>query len=166
MKRILLAGLCLACCSCASSKRMMRISPFSEARDVMPDPKRVNLWPLIYQNQDHTSALWPVVDVDPNGFAVRPVLNKEKNDWSVLFPLSSYNAERKVGWLGPLYRYESYHGLFPMYHWSKDIKSLGPAWWTAKPYGSRSLRWASFTCSASSCKISLVALSSWMKSES
>ena len=111
---------------------MMRISPFSEARDVMPDPKRVNLWPLIYQNQDHTSALWPVVDVDPNGFAVRPVLNKEKNDWSVLFPLSSYNAERKVGWLGPLYRYESYHGLFPMYHWSKDIKSLGPAWWTAK----------------------------------
>ena len=79
----------------------MRISPFSEARDVMPDPKRVNLWPLIYQNQDHTSALWPVVDVDPNGFAVRPVLNKEKNDWSVLFPLSSYNAERKVGWLGP-----------------------------------------------------------------
>lgn len=111
---------------------MMRISPFSEAQSQMPDPDRVNVWPLMYHNQDHTSIMWPVVDVDATGFAVRPVLNKEEHDWSVLFPLSSYNTQRKVGWLGPLYHYEDYDGLFPLYHFSKDLDFVGPIWWTGK----------------------------------
>jgi hypothetical protein len=115
---------------------MMRISPFSEAQSNMPDPDRVNVWPLMYHNLDHTSVAWPIVDVDSTGFAIRPVLNKEQQDWSVLFPLSSYNTKRKVGWLGPLYHYEDYDGLFPLYHFSDDLDFVGPIWWTdEKAYG-------------------------------
>jgi hypothetical protein len=109
---------------------MMRISPFYERGQILTDPDRVNVWPLAYKNKDRLSLLWPIVDIDENGFAVRPLFNKEKDDYSVLFPLSSYNSRRKVGWLATAYSYEDYFGAFPLFHAGKDFDYLGP-WWRA-----------------------------------
>jgi hypothetical protein len=119
---------CLFLCSCASSKRMMRISPFYESGQTLTDPDRINVWPLVYKHSDRLSVLWPIVDMDENGFAVRPLFNREKNDYSVLFPLSSFNPKRKVGWLATAYKYEDYFGAFPLFHSGKEFDYIGP-WW-------------------------------------
>ena len=117
--------LLLVCASCASSKRMTRISPFGEmTRQAQLDRDRINAWPLVYHQRDTTSLLWPIVDIDDRGFAIRPLLNVEDQVWSVLFPLSSYSFDRKVGWFLTAYKYEDYLGVFPLFHKGDDIDSI------------------------------------------
>jgi hypothetical protein len=129
MRNIILILICLSLCSCASSDRMMKISPFSQSRD-MPDSERMNLWPLAYKNQDAVSLLWPIVDYDKEGFAVRPLINKEKANWSILFPLSGWNTTHKQGWLLTAYHTSDVDGLFPLYHLGDDdFNYVFPVWW-------------------------------------
>ncbi|MBT3374760.1 MAG: hypothetical protein HN742_34175 [Lentisphaerae bacterium] len=110
---------------------MMKISPFTEGKAAkMPDPERVNVWPLVYHNRDATSVLWPIVDWDAEGFAVRPLINKEHDDWSILFPLSAWNTTRTEGWALTAYHYDENKGMFPLFNLGDEFSYVIPAWWT------------------------------------
>ena len=125
---------CVLLCSCVSSRRMGRISPFSSAaRGGMPDPDRVNVWPLVYHSGDATSVLWPILDWDSDGFAVRPVVARDGSDWSVAFPLAGWDTSDKTGWVATAYRSDDDTGLFPLFNIGDDFCYVGPVWW--KPYG-------------------------------
>jgi len=109
----------------------MKISPFAEGKaGQMPDPERVNVWPLVYHNRDATSVLWPIVDWDDEGFAVRPLINKEGDDWSVLFPLSGWNTKDKEGWVLTGYHYDDNTGVFPLFNAGDEFCYVIPVWWT------------------------------------
>jgi len=112
---------------------MMKISPFAPGpggADEMPDPDRLNAWPLLYHDRDATSVLWPVVDWDDEGFAVRPLINKEGDDWSALFPASGWNTTDKEGWLATAYHFGDNTGLFPVFNFGDEFSYVVPAWWT------------------------------------
>ena len=58
----------------------------------------VNIWPFYFRSKDYFSILWPFIDFDPYGMAIRPFYNHEGDDYSILFPLSSWNTATKSGW--------------------------------------------------------------------
>ena len=121
------ALVCLALCSCVSSRRMMRISPFSAGRGgEMPDPDRVNVWPVFYHNRDATSLIWPLIDWDAKGFAVRPLLNRDGDDWALVSPLSGWNTKDKEGWLLTAYHFDENTGAFPLFNVGDDFSYVNP----------------------------------------
>ncbi len=124
-------------CSCASSRRAMRISPFSESATPVGsmDEQRVNLWPLAYHQPGATSILWPFVDLDDQGFAIRPLFNQEGDDYSILFPLCAWNPVDGDGWLLTGYWDRRSFGLAPLFHRGPRFNHLGPAWWLRRPRG-------------------------------
>ena len=71
---VILVTASLASSSCRTAGRAWRISPFET--DSSAD--RVNLWPLAYHSGDKTSILWPLLDFDKKGFALRPLIAKEQ----------------------------------------------------------------------------------------
>ena len=100
----------LLLCSCASSERMMRITgdvssytpPKADRLKGMKNLPRlpqklrsrqlggeINLWPFFFRHRDYWNALWPVIDCDAYGFAVRPFYVQEGREKSVFFPLSA-----------------------------------------------------------------------------
>ena len=166
---LLLAG-------CASSERMVRMSgvlgsyekPRSErvagfsataARNELPalDDSLINLWPFFYRNNLYTSILWPMIDSDPYGFAVRPFFNQEGNEYSILFPLCAWNPVNGDGWLAnvswnrdgfgavPLFyhpwnpealacytlfwKWGDSWGVFPVARFGEGIRYVAPLWW-------------------------------------
>jgi hypothetical protein len=133
------AGLALLLCSCASSDRMVRISPFSEKgkpSSLNYDSDRVNLWPMFYKDGQVMSVVWPVVDSDPKGFAVRPFYNHEGNEYSILFPYCAWNPVEDVGWAAPVYWRRKNFGVFPVLHKSEDhVSWAGPVYWSQWGYG-------------------------------
>ena len=62
------------------------------------DGNLVNLWPFFFRSREYFAILWPLADFDPYGLAVRPFYNQEGDDYSILFPLSSWNTADKSGW--------------------------------------------------------------------
>ena len=133
---LLLAG-------CASSERMVRMSgvlgsyekPRSErvagfsataARNELPalDDSLINLWPFFYRNNLYTSVLWPMIDSDPYGFAVRPFYNQEGNEYSILFPFCAWNPVNGDGWLANTYWNRNGFGAVPIFHSPQDPKKL------------------------------------------
>ena len=137
----LLSLLCL--CGCASSERMARLSggvvqeysvpgkhrlrsekfqkktgSFSgqqnQKRSEFAEKSLINIWPFFFRSDDYYSALWPFVDYDPYGIAVRPFFNKEGDDYSILFPLSAWNVANKDGWVTFLYWEKNRIGFFPL----------------------------------------------------
>ena len=122
---LVLPLLLVACASCASMERMWRISPMSrEASE-----ERVNLWPLAYRDGGAVSVLWPLLDVDERGFALRPLVAKDGPEWGVLYPFSSWNTETGRGWILNYYRFEENSGLFPVANVGQGLSYVGPAWW-------------------------------------
>lgn len=157
-------------CSCASSNRMMRVSPFTEESSdkitnssgpqyqIDRDGSRINTWPMLYKINDKTSILWPMIDSDKKGFAVRPFYNQEGKEYSIMFPLSAWNPENGDGWVFSGYWNKDVYGIFPFVHhkgtyhyifpvfWNKDylcspatltyisddFNMAGPVWWYAK----------------------------------
>ena len=59
----------------------------------------VNIWPFYFRSQNYFSIMWPFIDFDPYGMAIRPIYNHEGDDYSILFPLSSWNPQQKSGWM-------------------------------------------------------------------
>ena len=59
----------------------------------------VNVWPFWFSSDYYTAALWPFVDWDDYGFAVRPFYNQEGDEHAVLFPLSAWNPVNGDGWV-------------------------------------------------------------------
>ncbi|MBU8901338.1 MAG: hypothetical protein KOO69_01225 [Victivallales bacterium] len=130
---ILMFAAVLFLTSCASSKRMMRLSPFASKnpKKVSYDESHVNLWPLFYNKGNFNSALWPLVDNDAKGFAVRPLYNQDGNEYSVLFPLCAWNPVNGDGWAFNTYWEKNYFGSFPLFHLGdkKKFNYILPVWW-------------------------------------
>lgn len=119
--------------SCASSKRMMRLSPFSskDSPKINYDENHINLWPFFYKRGDFYSVLWPVVDSDPRGFAVRPLYNQDGHEYSILFPLCAWNPHHVNGWALNAYWNRNCIGCFPLFHLGAKNKFnyILPVWW-------------------------------------
>jgi hypothetical protein len=127
-RHLLILLVCLLLASCASSRRMMRVSPFGGDEGGLPDADRVNLWPGLYHTGEQTSVAWPIVDIDGEGFAVRPLINKDGDDWSILFPLSAWNPKEEAGWVLTGYWFDDEFGIFPLFHRGEDFDYIGPFW--------------------------------------
>ena len=75
------AGALVLLSGCISSERAWRNSPAGSGEiRVRFDNQTVNVWPLYYHNDDFTSVLWPLFDLDSRGFAVRPLYCQEGNE--------------------------------------------------------------------------------------
>jgi len=136
---------------CASSERMNRLSydsdsysapksariaggKFDDAVISLRTPvglkdRQVNIWPFCTVNSRYVSILWPFIDWDDFGMAVRPFYNQEGNDCSILFPLSSWNTQDGDGWALIAYWSKYNYGMFPLFHVGKDPGAL----WFAGP---------------------------------
>ena len=129
------AVLVLCLCGCASSERMSRMSGGIIQEYSAPQSRRirsekfqkhtkkqekarqdlvgkveetpVNIWPFFFSSEYYTAILWPWIDWDEYGFAVRPFYNMEGDEHSVLFPLSAWNVKDRDGWV-------------LLYSWDKD----------------------------------------------
>ena len=129
MKKLILILSALLLVSCASSRRMMRVTPFANDADAQgPKSERTNLFPLFYTNGTVNSAIWPIIDWDEQGFAVRPLYNVDGNEHSILFPISSWNTQNNEGWFTTFYWDDDDTGMFPLFHHSEDFKYYGPIW--------------------------------------
>ncbi len=149
----LLAALVLS--SCASSDRMVRMSGGALGSYEAPKAERVanfeakagavrrtgdqlngldqslvNIWPLFFRNADYYSVLWPMIDRDPYGFAVRPFYNQEGNEHAVLFPLSAWNPANGDGWALNAWWTPGRFSFFPFFLHSSDerLSFYGPFW--------------------------------------
>lgn len=133
-----LLALALAASSgCASSNRMMRFMP--GGGDAMEPVKakgaedRVNAWPALNVENGKVAALWPMVDADARGFAVRPLFNKEDSEYSLLFPLCAWNPVNGDGWCVSAYWNKDCSGFFPFAHFKRDgLHYLMPVFWNPK----------------------------------
>ena len=146
--------------SCASSERMERIGwdsdsysapkagrisggRFDDAVASLRAPvglkdRQVNIWPFCTVNSRYVSVLWPFIDWDDFGMAVRPFFNQEGNDCSILFPLSSWNTVDGDGWALNTYWNEDCYGSFPLFHIGKEEDSfwyVGPVYSGGKGLG-------------------------------
>ncbi len=124
----LTAGLLL---SCASVDRMWRISPMTSESS----SERVNAWPIAYHDRGATSFLWPLLDVDERGFALRPLVAKDDAEWGFLYPYSSWDTATGLGWVFPFYRFEENTGVFPVANIGEDLSYVGPFWWQRNEAG-------------------------------
>lgn len=116
MKRcLLLFSTLLLIVSCASSRRLARV--FNEKTDnTSKEADRTNMFPLFYISGNSTSFLWPLIDSDEHGFSIRPLFNKEDDEYAMLFPLSAWNPVENEGWVGPYYWNKNHSALFPLYY--------------------------------------------------
>lgn len=64
------------------------------------DDTLINIWPFFFRNSSYWSMLWPFVDYDKYGFAIRPFYVQDGDEYSILFPLSSWNPVSNEGWIG------------------------------------------------------------------
>ncbi|MDF1798502.1 MAG: hypothetical protein P1V81_04950 [Planctomycetota bacterium] len=125
MRNLVLLLLVLVLASCQSLQRLGRVSPL--AGEVAED--RINLWPLYYQNGSEVAVLWPIFDVDEQGFALRPLVTHDGSDWEVLPPIVWWDADSDDWIFVPAYSLEGSWGLFPVFGFG-DLSYVGPAWWS------------------------------------
>lgn len=111
------------------------------------DDALINIWPALYRNAQYLSILWPMVDSDQYGFAIRPFYNQEGNEYSILFPMAAWNPVNGDGWGAMAYwQTGKYAGFFPFYHASfkQDGNWNGYSalyWQNDKKYGVFPLVW-------------------------
>ncbi len=135
---ILTAGvlLSLLLCSCASSSRMLRLSPLNDSgKNIDLNTSLVNIWPLYYQHNEYVTALWPLFDYDAQGFAIRPFYNREGDDHSILFPLSSWNCQTGRGMALNTFWGPRHFFFIPLYYQNRNFYSILlplSAWWTGE----------------------------------
>ncbi len=121
----LAALLAVATSACVTGERLWRVTPFEGTGT----SERVNLWPLAYHDRDETALLWPLFDVDDEGFALRPLIARDGTAWSALFPLAAWDTDAGTGWAVPFYWFEEHAGLFPLAHFGR-LNYAGPVWWS------------------------------------
>ena len=90
----------------------------------------VNIWPFFFRNRDYISCLWPMIDADPYGFAVRPFYNQEGDDYSILFPLIAWNPAKRHGWIFNTYwnKEAGLYGSFSLFHHAPGFGMYTPFW--------------------------------------
>lgn len=104
---------------------MLELSPFG---DELPAEDRVNLWPLWYADGARRSLLWPFVDWDDEGFAVRPLVARDGDELDLLWPLAHVELDTGDFWALTAYSLDDAHGLFPLVGWG-ELGYVGPLWW-------------------------------------
>ena len=119
--------------SCSTTGRIARGVPFWQ-RDELPEAERVNVWPLLYKSGDLTTVLWPLFDVDDEGFALRPLVARDGTAWSVLWPLAGWDSSRRDWWFLPAYSVGRNLGLAPLFNFGA-WNHVGPVWWLRGPAG-------------------------------
>lgn len=87
------------------------------------DERLVNIWPFYFRNYHYLSILWPLIDVDDYGFAVRPFFNQEGDEYSVLFPLAAWNPRNKDGWVGNVFWDPESFMILPFFVTTDDAES-------------------------------------------
>jgi hypothetical protein len=118
----------VALAACSSGSRLWRLSPFSDAEESQAE--RANLWPVAWFDGNGGSLLWPLVDFDHHGFAVRPLVSRDDDDLDVLFPLSHFDTGTGEGWALNAYSFGGNRGVFPIANVSRDGFSwAGPVYW-------------------------------------
>ncbi len=84
----------------------------------------VNVWPFFFASGEYTSILWPMIDYDPYGMAIRPFYNHEGDEYSILFPLSGWNPVNKDGWVLNTFWGKNEFTFFPLAHYGKSDNSM------------------------------------------
>ncbi|WP_294482159.1 hypothetical protein [uncultured Victivallis sp.] len=126
---VMAAGALVLLSGCISSERAWRNSPAGSGEiRVRFDNQTVNVWPLYYHNDDFTSVLWPLFDLDSRGFAVRPFYCQEGNEASLLWPLSGWDPDG--GWALNCVWGDDFFAAIPLFIWSDEIRQFGPVWRT------------------------------------
>ncbi len=117
--------LALLAAGCSTESRLWRINPFSSSGS----SERFNGFPLVYADRGASAVLWPLMDFDRRGFAVRPLVSKDGPEWDFLFPLSHIDTRSGEGWVLNGYSFDDNVGLFPLCNFGPDLNFVGPAWW-------------------------------------
>ena len=111
---------------CVSGDRLARNTPFaSRSNSFYRDS--VNLFPLYYKEGKRQSILFPLIDIDDRGFAVRPFYHKDKDEHGILWPLAAFN--KTEGWAGPVVWGQETYGFFPLFISGKHTLWVFPASW-------------------------------------
>lgn len=91
---------------------------------------RVNLWPLYYRDADGFSAIWPIVSVSGNHYAVRPLYScYYGTEHNVLWPIAQFDTATGDNRIFPVYWGKRYFFVFPVFGWSKGLVSAGVLYW-------------------------------------
>jgi hypothetical protein len=126
-RRFALALLPLFALACSEQSRLWRIFPWSDSNAA--DPERVNFFPLAYADSKSAAILWPLMDFDERGFAIRPLVAKDDDDLDVLWPLSHFDLATGEGWALNAYSIDGNVGLFPLANFGPDLNFVALAWW-------------------------------------
>ena len=110
---------------CASSQ--MKGTPFYTGEYTVrqgPVEDRVNLWPLLYYREPALSALWPIMEMTDDHFAIRPLMSiydRQTDDpiYNVLWPLARFDTRHDRHRIFPLFWGDEYFVGFPLY-WRFD----------------------------------------------
>ena len=111
---------------CVSGERLARNTPFASGNNSFYRDG-VNLFPLYYKEGKRQSILFPLIDIDDRGFAVRPFYHKDKDEHGILWPLAAFN--KTEGWAGPVVWGQDTYGFFPLFISGKHTLWVFPASW-------------------------------------
>ena len=111
---------------CISGDRLARNTPFASGNNSFYRDG-VNLFPLYYKEGKRQSILFPLIDIDDRGFAVRPFYHKDKDEHGILWPLAAFN--KTEGWAGPVVWGQKTYGFFPLFISGKHTLWVFPASW-------------------------------------
>ena len=76
---------------CVSGERLARNTPFASGSNSFYRDG-VNLFPLYYKEGKRQSILFPLIDIDDRGFAVRPFYHKDKIEFFHFFSSGCFNT--------------------------------------------------------------------------
>ena len=113
----------------AKSRNFSSGKKISHGKAAGLDDTLINIWPFFFASDNYWCALWPMIDCDPYGFAVRPFFNKEGNDCSILFPLSSWNLHNKSGWIANFVWEPNAFGFIPL-TWQSNSSTKSTYYYT------------------------------------
>lgn len=128
MKRVLsLSLLVLLLVGCRSNSRMLRNSPIEQRSSLSFESGNINVWPIYFKSGDYNSLLWPLIDFDRQGFAIRPLVTKDNNELGFFYPLSNFDTENGDFWIANFIWYDSKnYGMIPIFFKANDVLQLGP----------------------------------------
>ncbi len=131
-----LTGFAILCVIGCSSVHM-KATPFytgEYAKTEGPAEKRVNLWPVLYHRKPALSVLWPLIEVTDEHVAANPLisvykLDKERNQWRVLWPVTQFDFETGSHWIFPVFWWDDGFTVFPVVWYEPDwYFHLFPLW--------------------------------------
>ena len=111
------------------SKELSSINHGNKVQVAGMNDTLINIWPFFFRSNEYWSALWPLVDKDPYGFAFRPFYNQEGDDYSILFPLSAWNPAERSGWVTLFAWSPNGFGFIPL-TWQWKHQYSGGAYYT------------------------------------